>query len=136
MKMKESIGSLKAYFIVVAILLLVQGIYTYTLSTVHPVLVAIIGLIYLAFAIAYFYIGFWLRKLLAHASNRINYVIYATVAFEILYLFLISLINVATMIAAIIRLVVALLLAWYLLKNVRRLTLEEKSKPDITGTQE
>lgn len=123
--MRETVRSLKAYFIVIAVLGLIGSISTLSLSSVNP-LFLIIGLIGLAFALAYLYIGISLRKLLVDSPKTINNVILASMAYQVLN-FLLSLLN-GVQVASIVQLAIGLLITWYLLNSVKRLSLEENAK--------
>lgn len=123
--MRETVRSLKAYFIVIAVLGLIGSISTLSLSSVNP-LFLIIGLIGLAFALAYLYIGISLRKLLVDSPKTINNVILASMAYQVLN-FLLSLLN-SVQVASIVQLAIGLLITWYLLNSVKRLSLEENAK--------
>jgi hypothetical protein len=121
----ETVGSLKAYFIVVAVLGLLASTSWLALSSVSP-LFLIIGLIGLAFSIAYFYIGISIRKLLVNSPNTINNVILASMAYQVIC-FLLTLLN-SFLLSSIIRLPIGLLITWYLLNSVKRLASEERAK--------
>ncbi len=123
--MRETVGSLKAYFIVVAVLGLLGSTNWLALSSVSP-LFMIIGLIGLAFSIAYLYIGISIRKLLVNSPNIINNVILASMAYQVIS-FLLTLLN-GFLLPSIIRLAIGLLITWYLLNSVKRLASEERAK--------
>jgi hypothetical protein len=140
--MRETVRSLKAYFIVIAVLGLIKSISTLSfiviavlsfresISTLpfwsHSPLFLIISLIGLAFALAYLYIGISLRKLLAESPKTINNVILASMAYQVLN-FLSSLLN-GVQVASIVQLAIGLLITWYLLNSVKRLSVEENAK--------
>ena len=127
--MKESVGSLKAYFIVVALL---SGLGNYRLLTQWQgnTINLIYGLIGMGLAIAYFYMGISLRKLLIHSPQVITTVISISMAF-IVITFLLALPD-SLHIAVMIRSAIGLLITGYLLKNVTRLSAEEKHKREST----
>lgn len=123
--MRETVRSLKTYFIVIAVLGLIGSISSLPLWSLSP-LFLIFGLIGLAFALAYLYIGISLRKLLAESPKTINNVILASMAYQVLN-FLLSLLN-GVQVASIVQLAIGLLITWYLLNSVKRLSLEENAK--------
>ena len=125
MAMKESVGSLRAYFIIVA---LVSGFRNATLlvQSRENIVIVIIALLGLGFAIAYLYIGIALRKLLVKSSNIITGVILASIGFLVV-VFLLSLLG-GVQAAMVAQLIIGLLITWYLLKNVKRLSSEEGGK--------
>jgi hypothetical protein len=123
--MRETVRSLKAYFIVIAVFGLIGSISTLSLWSLSP-LFLIIGLIGLAFALAYLYIGISLRKLLAESPKTINNVILASMAYQVLN-FMSSLLN-GLKVASIVQLAIGLLITWYLLNSVKRLSVEENAK--------
>ena len=122
--MKESVGSLKAYFIVVSVLGVMGSLTTLGASPVTP-LFLVIGLIELGFSVAYLYIGITLRKLLVKSPKLLNNILLASMAYQVIT-FLLNLLN-GLQIGLVIRLAIGLLLLWYLLTNVKRLSQEVKS---------
>ena len=88
---------------------------------------AIVGLISLAFSLAFVYVGFVLAKLLRNSAQRIVILLYASAGWTVL-LFLVSLLGGPSM-PALVTLVISLLILWYLLKNVRRLAGEAHGGP-------
>jgi hypothetical protein len=123
--MKETVGSLKAYFIVVSILGIAGSIMALGESQVNP-LFLVTGLIGLAFSVAYFYIGIALRKLLVESPKLIDNILLASMAYQVIT-FLLGLFN-GFQTSLVIQLAIALLILWYLLVNVRRLSKELKNK--------
>lgn len=123
--MRETVRSLKAYFIVIAVLGLIGSINLLPLFSLNP-LFLIFGLIGLAFALAYLYIGISLRKLLVESPKIINNVILASMAYQVLN-FLLSLLN-GVQLSSIIQLAIGLLITWYLLNSVKRLSSKEIAK--------
>jgi hypothetical protein len=123
--MRETVRSLKAYFIVLAVLGFIGSISTLPFWSLSP-LFLIVGLIGLAFALAYLYIGISLRKLLAESPKTINNVILASMAYQVLN-FLLSLLK-GVQVSSIVQLAIGLLITWYLLSSVKRLSLEENAK--------
>ena len=140
--MRETVRSLKAYFIVIAVLGLIKSISTLSFIVIAVLsfresistlpfwslspLFLIIGLIGLAFALAYLYIGISLRKLLAESPKTIKNVILASMAYQVLN-FLLTLLK-GVQVASIVQLAIGLLITWYLLNSVKRLSVEENAK--------
>lgn len=125
--MKESVGSLKAFFIFVGIL----GVFgSYTAITQPQENLNTINLISLilgiGFSIAYLYIGFSLRKLLVEYPKIITTVILANIVVSVLN-FLLSLFQ-GFQLNILLGFAVGLLINWYLYSSVMRLSKEEKSK--------
>lgn len=127
--MRETVGSLKAYFIVVSLL---SGLGNYRLLTQWQgnTINLTQGLVGMGFAIAYFYMGVSLRKLLIHSPQVITTLISISIAF-IVITFLLAL-PYSLHIAVMIRSAIGLLIMGYLLKNVTRLSAEEKNKRENT----
>ncbi len=126
--MKESVGSLKAYFIVVSVLGIISSLATFGGSQVNPPFL-VFGLIELGFSLAYLYIGITLRKLLIKSPQLLNNLIFTSMAYKVITFLLISLLIHSLQIALLIQLAITLLLFWYLLINVKRLSQEVKSNP-------
>jgi hypothetical protein len=123
--MKETVGSLKAYFIVVSILGISGSVVALGSSQVNP-LFLVTGLIGLAFSVAYLYVGITLRKLLVESPKLIDNMLFTSMAYQVIT-FLLSLLN-GFQTGLVIQLAISLLLLWYLLSSVRRLSKEVKSK--------
>ena len=126
--MKETVGSLKAYFIVVAVLGGLGSVPLLGAGAINP-LFPILGLVGLAFCCAYFYIGIMLRKLLLESPQLVNKVILASMVYQVLN-FLLSLTG-GLQLSAIFQLIIGLLLTWYLLNSVKRLSQEERAKTRV-----
>ncbi len=125
--MKETVGSLTAYFIVISVLSLISNGRVLAQGTqIHPLvwLICIVGSL---LSIAYFYLGITLRQRLIDSSQLINSIIYASIVYIILNFLIISLL-VGLQTGSIIQLVLGLLITWYLLNSVKRLSAQEKSK--------
>ena len=125
MGMRETTGSLRAYFILSGI---ASAFFALRISAMGAGVVgAIVGLISLAFSLACVYVGFVLAKLLRNSAQRIVILLYASAGWTVL-LFLVSLLGGPSM-PALVTLVISLLILWYLLKNVRRLAGEAHGGP-------
>ncbi len=123
--MRESVGSLKAYFIVIAVLSALGSVSVLGSASSNLVLL-IAGIISLAFAAAYFYIGISLRKLLTESPKLIEMCLYINIAYQV-FMFLLGLLR-GFQVGSVIQLSIVLLIIWYLLVNVRRLSEEVRSK--------
>ncbi|MBW4620159.1 MAG: hypothetical protein KME17_12505 [Cyanosarcina radialis HA8281-LM2] len=123
--MKESVGSLRAYFIVVGLL---SGFDHYKLLTVASgnIILLVLGLIGMALSIASLYIGISLPKLLVESPKLITTVLLVALGFLVLTSLLIMSVGLGT--SAIVRLVIGGLIIWYLFNSVKRLSAEERSK--------
>jgi hypothetical protein len=127
MAMKESIRSLRLYFILSGLASLWVSLITFTPALRASVSAAVImagvfGIAFLAMSLAYLYVGFFLRRLLKDSSHRIVMLIYAGMAW-IGISFLANLFG-GIQTQEIFIDVLSLLLGVYLLKNVRRLAAE------------
>ena len=123
MGMRETVGSLRAYFILSGLLtafpialLLGGGIFS-----------VIVGLITVGFGLAFLYVGFTLPKLLRVSAGRIVTLLYANGGWTVL-LYLLSLFRSPSAVE-LVYFILALLIVWYLLKNVRRLAAEAQAAP-------
>ena len=125
MTMKETVRSLKLYFILCGIVGLLPVIGQISQASAN-VFLGVFGLISLAFAVAYFYIGVSLQKLIVTSPNMIVNVLYANAAYSLL-VFLLSLLSGFNPAAAGIT-AFSLLVLWYLLVNVKRLAQEDKER--------
>jgi hypothetical protein len=125
MAMKESIGSLRAYFIIIALLAGIKNTASLVQSQ-RDIAIVIGALIGVGFAIAYLYIGLTLRKLIVKSPKIITKVILVSMGFLVVG-FLFSLLE-GVQTAMVAQLIIGLLITWYLLKNVKRLSSEEKGK--------
>jgi hypothetical protein len=128
MAMKESVGSLKTYFIVLALFMMLQnvGLIARSRGNIIIVIMAILGL---GLAIAYLYIGIKLKKLLANSLKWITGVILTSMGFLVVG-FLLSLLG-GVKAAMVFQLFGGLLVTWYLLKKVKRLSTEQQSNHSV-----
>jgi hypothetical protein len=126
--MRETVRSLRIYFIVVAV---AGGAVNLTaLFGSAQILGTLIAMIGVGIASAYFYVGLSLRRLLVRSPGQITAVLIAGGAF----LLLLVLLNVLTGMEKgfLVRAIIGLLITWYLLTNVRRLV-AESSPPAPPG---
>jgi hypothetical protein len=123
MAMRETVRSLRAYFILSA--LLSGGANLWTLVNTPSGVAAAFALIGLGFSAAYLYLAFNLRRLLATNPPRITNVLIAGAVFLGL-LFVLDLLSKAAG-GTLPVTVIGLLITWYLFVNVRRLAAETQS---------
>ena len=122
MKMRETVRSLRAYFIFSGLAGVFFGVSALRANLLGTAIGAIIGLISIGFSLAFVYVGFTLPKLLRVSANRIVMLLYASTAWTVFF-FLLSLLG-GPSVYGLVALVLTLLILWYLLKNVRRLAAE------------
>ena len=125
MAIKESVGSLRAFFIVTALLAGFQNT-NLLVQSQRNIIIVIIALLGIGLAIAYLYIGIALRKLIVKSPKIITRVILVSMGFLVV-VFLFSLLD-GVQTAMVAQLIIGLLITWYLLKNVKRLSSEEQGK--------
>ncbi len=126
MAMRESVISLRAYFIIIALLAGIKN--TVSLVQSHrDITIVIVALIGVGFAIAYLYIGIALRKLIVKSPKIITRVILASMGFLVVGSLFSLLVGVQT-VMVVAQLIIGLLITWYLLKNVNRLSSEEQGQ--------
>jgi len=122
--MKESVNSLRLYFIIVALINAYYGV-SYLYSSQGYIIVLIFGFISIGFSITFFYLGILLNKLLIESTKLITTIFF----FNIGFIGLVALLEIlAGLPEGLIRLVGGILITWYLLSNVKRLSLEQQSK--------
>jgi len=116
MAMRETVGSLRAYFIVGSLLTLVPALRSLVSEPLG--LGTLFSLIPLMFGMAYMYLGIRLKSLLVEAPGQVITVLLA--GGVVLVIFLV--VNLVTRsIFGVALSVVELLIVWYLYVNVRRL---------------
>jgi hypothetical protein len=123
--MKETVGSLRAYFILVSVLGIAGSVMALGALQVNP-LFLVTGLIGLAFSVAYLYVGISLRKLLVESPGLIESLLFASMTYQLI-IFLLTLFN-GFQTGSVIQFAFSLLILWYLLSSVRRLSKEIESK--------
>jgi len=123
MAMKETVRSLRAYFILSGLATLFS--YSRALwvnfqgAFMFPTLIGVIGI---GFSLAFLYVGFFLPGLLTNSAARIVTLLYVSTGW-VVFVFLLGLVEGLAPVA-LVTLVLSLLILWYLLKNVRRLAAE------------
>jgi Ca2+/Na+ antiporter len=127
MEMRETVRSLRAYFIFSGLAGLFFGVSALRVNLLGTAIGAIIGLISIGFSLAFVYVGFTLPKLLRVSANRIVTLLYASTGWTVLF-FLLSLFG-GLSVFGLVTLILTLLILWYLLKNVRRLAAEVQGAP-------
>jgi hypothetical protein len=121
--MKETVGSLRAYFILAG--LGSGALNVVALQHAEPAPAKMIAIVGIAFAIAYVYAGVRLRSLIATTPERVLWLLIAGGLFLAL-LFGIGLLYGAAL-AALPKIILGLLITWYLFANVRRLAAESRA---------
>jgi hypothetical protein len=120
--MKETVRSLKAYFILSA--LLSGAVNAWALVRQEPGVETAISLVGVGFAVAYLYAGVRLRHLLATSPNQITRLLIAGAVFLVLLLVLDLLSGMRA--GTLPQVIIGLLITWYLFANVRRLAAESQ----------
>jgi hypothetical protein len=120
MAMRETVRSLRLYFVLTAVLSGAVNI----VSLQRPLgfISEVLSVVGIAFALAYLYLGLRLRRLLAAAPGQIIGVLIAGAAFLLLLLALDALSGFQG--GMLVQAVLGLLITWYLFVNVRRLAAE------------
>ena len=135
MAMKETVRSLRAYFILSGLAslwfqFLDLGVRLRAVISPATILVMAIGIVGVGLALAFLYVGGFLPKLLQSSPHRIVILLYISAGWAVVTS-LLGLLN-GVQIGTIVVLAVSLLILWYLLRNVRRLTAEaQHSSPTV-----
>ena len=127
MAMKETVRSLRAYFILSGLLSLFISGSLLRVTVQAPItfltaLVTVVAIITVAFGLAFLYVGFTLATLLRTSASRIVLLLYASTVWSSFHFLLGLLRGLAS--SEVVTLVLTLFILWYLLKNVRRLSAE------------
>lgn len=126
MAMRETVRSLRAYFILSGLATLFS--YSRAVAVNYQgafVLATVVGVIGIGFSLAFVYVGFALPGLLARSPGRIVTLLYVSAGW-VVFVFVLGLVEGLAPVAVFI-LVLSLLILWYLLKNVRRLAAEAQA---------
>jgi hypothetical protein len=123
MAMRETVRSLKLYFIVSA--LLGGAVNVSALLRDEPGVSSAISVIGIGFALAYLYVGVRLRQLLSTAPGHITKLLMTGAVFLLILLALDLLSGMGS--GTLPQVIVGLLITWYLFVNVRRLAAESRS---------
>jgi hypothetical protein len=129
MAMRETVRSLKVYFIVSA--LLGGAVNLSALLRGEPGVGAAISVIGIGFAVAYLYVGVRLKQLLSSSPGRITNLLITSAGFLLLLLALDLLSGMAS--GTLPQVIVGLLITWYLFVNVRRLAAESQPSAIAQG---
>jgi hypothetical protein len=126
MAMKETVRSLRAYFILSGLATLFAYGHALVVNFQGPFKVpTVVGVIGIGFSLAFLYVGFTLPGLLKSSAGRIVTLLYVSTGW-VLFVFLLGLLEGLAPVA-VITLLLSLLILWYLLKNVRRLAAEAQA---------
>jgi len=131
MAMKETVRSLRAYFILSGVATLISYGRALWVNFQGPISIpTIIGVIGIGFSTAFLYVGINLPRLLRSSAGRIVTLLYVSTGW-VVFVFLVGLREELAPIA-VVTLLLSLLILWYLLKNIRRLAAE--AQVPATGT--
>ena len=122
MAMRETVRSLRAYFILSGLATLLSYGRALWVNSQGAVIAIAIGIIGIGFSLAFLYVGFSLPALLRSSPGRITTLLYVSTGW-VVFVFLVGLLEGLAPVA-LITLILSLLILWYLLKNVRRLAAE------------
>jgi hypothetical protein len=122
MAMRETVRSLRAYFILSGLATLFSYGRALWVNSQGAVIAIAIGIIGIGFSLAFLYVGFSLPALLRSSPGRIATLLYVSTGW-VVFVFLVGLLEGLAPVA-LITLILSLLILWYLLKNVRRLAAE------------
>jgi hypothetical protein len=135
MGMRETVGSLRAYFILSG---LAGAFIAFRVALLGAgIFGVIVALVSVGFSLAFMYVGFTLPKLLRDSASRIVTLLYASAGWTVFF-FLLSLLGGPST-YGLVSLILTLLILWYLLKNVQRLAAEAQaapSEPPLPGPKE
>jgi len=120
MGMRETVGSLRAYFILSGLAGIFSALRINLLNA--STMGAIVEVVTIGFSLAFVYVGLALSKLLRRSAGRITTLLYVSAGWTV-FAFLLSIFAGPTALG-LSTLILSLLILWYLLKNVRRLAVE------------
>ena len=127
MMMRETVGSMRAYFIVSGLLGCLMNVSLLLRSHRNPVVFSM-GAIGAIAALVFFYIGVRLPRLVSSSSRAVGYFLLGTIAYLGLLL-LFGLVLGGRGIILVGQAGLGLLITWYLLRNFGRLVREARSEP-------
>ncbi len=133
MAMRETVGSLRAYFIVIAILS-GYGDVMFLRGGAQGI-VRLTSLVFLGFAVAYFYLGVRLKQLLVTSPGQVKGVLIATAVFLPLMTAFDMVSRLRGLAYEVWRLGVGLLVTWYLFRSVKRLATHSSSTVPATPSR-
>jgi hypothetical protein len=123
MAMRETVGSLRAYFILVGVVGVARSLSALRDGS-NPAATKVGASVDLAFALAFLAAGVALRKLLRDSPSLVKGLIYATAVMQVVVaVFLLVVFRDPVVLVAP---ALVLLISWYLLVNVNRLSAAEK----------
>jgi len=126
MAMKETVRSLRAYFILSGVATLISYGRALWVNFQGPFkLPTAIGVIGIGFSVAFLYVGINLPRLLRSSASRVVTLLYVSTGW-VVFVFLLGLREELAPIA-VVTLLLSLLILWYLLKNIRRLAAEAQA---------
>ncbi len=126
MAMRETVRSLRAYFILSGLATLVSYARALWVNFQGPVAIpTIIGVIGVGFSAAFLYVGINFPRLLRSSASRVATLLYVSTGW-VVFVFLVGLREELAPIA-VVTLLLSLLILWYLLKNIRRLAAEAQA---------
>jgi predicted membrane channel-forming protein YqfA (hemolysin III family) len=126
MAMKETVRSLRAYFILSGVATLISYGRALWVNFQGPFkLPTAIGVIGIGFSVAFLYVGINLPRLLRSSASRVVTLLYVSTGW-VVFVFLLGLREELAPIA-VVTLLLSLLILWYLLKNIRRLATEAQA---------
>jgi hypothetical protein len=133
--MRETVRSLRFYFILSGLAeLWLQSVVLVSIlrSTISAsaIVAAVFGIVGVSFSLAYLYVGAFLPALLRTSSHRIVMLLYISAGWLVVSSVLGFLSTERVWV--VVGLVLGLLIIWYLLRNVRRLTLEARNVSSTT----
>jgi len=132
MAMRETVRSLRAYFILSGLVSLVSSVSAFRVSLMGPATIAAIpAAISAVFSVTFLYVGFSLAGLLRTSVGQIITLLYASTGWSVL-VFLLSLLQGLDPVRLGV-LILALLILWYLLVNVRRLAAEAQTASAVVA---
>lgn len=124
MAMRETVRSLRLYFVLTA--LLSGALNIFALQRPIGFVAGVMAVVGIPFALAYLYVGIRLRRLLATSPSQITGVLVAGAVFLVLWFLFDALSGFQG--GTLAQVVLGLLITWYLFVNVRRLA-AESAKP-------
>jgi hypothetical protein len=126
MAMRETVRSLRAYFILSGVATLISYGRALWVNFQGPVAIpTIIGVVGIGFSAAFLYVGISLPRLLRSSASRIVTLLYVSTGW-VVFVFLLGLVEGLAPVA-VVTLLLSLLILWYLLKNIRRLAAEAQA---------
>jgi predicted exporter len=132
MAMRETVGSLRAYFILSGLASLLAYGRALWVNFQGPVSIAtVIGIIGIGFSLAFLCVGFALPRLLKSSAGRVVTLLYVSTGW-VAFVFLLGLLEGLAPVA-VITLILSLLILWYLLRNIRRLAAEAQGASSGTA---